>query len=103
MDRMTVDGLEMAYRVAGDPSGPPITLIHGYTGNTRNYALQIKPLTEAGWRTLTADNPGHGSSAGEPRRPYNHEDGRRHAARHPSVHVASGWRADVVARLGAGG
>ena len=61
---MTIDGLEMAYRVAGDPAGQPITLIHGYTGNTRNWALQIKPLTGGGWRTLCADNPGHGSSAG---------------------------------------
>jgi pimeloyl-ACP methyl ester carboxylesterase len=64
MERMEIDSLGMAYRVAGDHAGQPITLIHGYTGNTRNYALQIKPLIAAGWRTLTADNPGHGASDG---------------------------------------
>lgn len=63
MDNATIDGVELAYRVAGSPDGTPIVLIHGYTGNTRNWALSIKPLTGAGWRTLSADNPGHGSSS----------------------------------------
>ena len=59
----TIDGIELSYRVAGDDGRPAIVLIHGYTGNTRNWALQIKPLIGAGWRSLSADNPGHGASA----------------------------------------
>ena len=63
MERTTVNGTELAYRIAGPAEGPAISMIHGYTGNTRNWALTIRPLTAAGWRTLTADNPGHGDSA----------------------------------------
>ncbi len=63
MERQTINGIDIAYRTAGASTGPAITMIHGYTGNTRNWALTIKPLTSAGWRTLTADNPGHGDSA----------------------------------------
>jgi 3-oxoadipate enol-lactonase len=64
MDHVNINGIEIAYRMAGDASGAPIVLVHGYTGNARNWALSVKPLTGAGWRTLTADNPGHGASAG---------------------------------------
>lgn len=63
MDKATIDDIEIAYRVAGEAGGRPIVLIHGYTGNTRNWALTVKPLVQSGWRTLTADNPGHGYSA----------------------------------------
>lgn len=63
MENATIDGVELAYRRAGTPDGTPVVLIHGYTGNTRNWALTIKPLTATGWRTLSADNPGHGSSS----------------------------------------
>jgi pimeloyl-ACP methyl ester carboxylesterase len=71
MERATINGVELAYRTAGEASGRPIILIHGFTGNTRNWALTVKPLIQAGWRTLSADNPGHGhSSAPEDRACY---------------------------------
>jgi pimeloyl-ACP methyl ester carboxylesterase len=63
MDIATIDGIEIAYRMAGAESGPGIVLIHGYTGNHRNWALTVKPLLAAGYRTLSADSPGHGQSA----------------------------------------
>lgn len=63
MERTTVNGVEIAFRTAGEASARPIVLIHGFTGNTRNWALTVKPLVRAGWRTLSADNPGHGSSS----------------------------------------
>jgi pimeloyl-ACP methyl ester carboxylesterase len=70
LETTSIDGIDIAYRVSGDPAARPIVLIHGYTGNTRNWALTIKPLVEAGWRTLTADNPGHGhtSAPNDPQR-----------------------------------
>jgi pimeloyl-ACP methyl ester carboxylesterase len=37
-------------------------MIHGYTGTHRNWALTVKPLLAAGYRTLSPDNPGHGES-----------------------------------------
>ena len=59
----TIAGVELHYRDAGAESRPAILLIHGYTGNARNWVLQIKPLIEAGWHCLSADSPGHGLSS----------------------------------------
>ena len=66
MDIATVDGIEIAYRIAGSESAPGVLLIHGYTGNHRNWAFTVKPLLAAGYRTLSADNPGHGASSAPP-------------------------------------
>jgi 2-succinyl-6-hydroxy-2,4-cyclohexadiene-1-carboxylate synthase len=66
MDIATIDGIEIAYRLAGAERAPGIVLIHGYTGNHRNWALTVKPLLAAGYRTLSADSPGHGESAAPP-------------------------------------
>lgn len=63
MEFATISGVEMAYRTAGSESGTPLVLIHGYTGNHRNWALNVKPLINAGYRTMSPDNPGHGASA----------------------------------------
>jgi pimeloyl-ACP methyl ester carboxylesterase len=63
MERTTIDGVELSYRIAGEPAAKPILFIHGYTGNARNWALTVKPVIAAGWRTLSADNPGHGLSS----------------------------------------
>ena len=63
MDIATIDGTEIAYRIAGQDRGRNVVLIHGYTGNHRNWAFSVKPLLAAGFRTLSADNPGHGESA----------------------------------------
>ena len=63
MDIATIDGIEIAYRVAGSESAPGVLLIHGYTGNHRNWALNVKAILAAGYRTLSPDNPGHGESS----------------------------------------
>jgi 3-oxoadipate enol-lactonase len=63
MDIATIDGIEIAYRVAGSESARSVLLIHGYTGNHRNWAFTVKPLLAAGYRTLSPDNPGHGESS----------------------------------------
>lgn len=63
MDIASIGGIEYAWRTAGAESGSPALLVHGYTGNLRNWALTVPALTGAGWRTLSADNPGHGDSS----------------------------------------
>ncbi len=63
MDIATIDGIEIAYRVAGAESAQPVLLIHGYTGTHRNWAPTVKSLLDAGYRTLSPDNPGHGATA----------------------------------------
>ncbi len=63
MDEKVINGVRVAHRTAGEQGARPVVLIHGFTGNTRNWALAIKPLVAAGWRTLSADGPGHGYSS----------------------------------------
>ena len=62
MQRTKLNEHEIAYRLAGDGSNPPVLLIHGFTGSHRNWAFTARALNEAGWRTLSPDNPGHGVS-----------------------------------------
>jgi pimeloyl-ACP methyl ester carboxylesterase len=38
-------------------------LVHGLTANVRDWMFTVKPLTDAGWRVVTSDNPGHGDSS----------------------------------------
>lgn len=64
LDIAIVDGVEIAYRLAGPESADPVLLIHGYTGNHRNWVYAARALLAAGYRTLSPDNPGHGQSAG---------------------------------------
>lgn len=64
MPNVRVNGVDMHYREAGD--GFPIVLIHGFTGNVRNWALQIPALTRE-FRTISLDVRGHGHS-GKPSR-----------------------------------
>lgn len=59
------DGLQLAYFDAGDPSGPPILLIHGFASTaTVNWVHPgwLKTLGEAGYRVIAIDNRGHGAS-----------------------------------------
>jgi 2-succinyl-6-hydroxy-2,4-cyclohexadiene-1-carboxylate synthase len=71
MQIASIGGVELAYRTAGDDGDVPVLLIHGYTGNLRNWGATVPPLLRGGFRTLSADNPGHGAS-GAPQRfePY---------------------------------
>lgn len=64
MPYLSVNGIDIHYREAGD--GFPIVLIHGFTGNLRNWAVQIPVLTRE-FRTISLDLRGHGHS-GKPTR-----------------------------------
>src|SRR3989304_9976797 len=59
MPRARVSGIELYYRERGE--GYPVFLIHGYTGNFRNWALQV-PVLSPEFRTVTMDHRGHGYS-----------------------------------------
>lgn len=63
MERFSSDGVEIAYRQAGE--GPPIMLVHGFASNsTINWVGPgwIDTLTAAGYRVIALDNRGHGAS-----------------------------------------
>jgi len=59
MSIATIDGIELHYREAGE--GFPVVLVHGFTGNLRNWALTVPALRER-FRTVSVDLPGHGLS-----------------------------------------
>ena len=63
METKTIDGVALAYETAGDARGRPVLLIHGMIESARSWRLTAGALAAAGWRTLAADNPGHGRSA----------------------------------------
>ena len=61
MSTVTVNGIDINYRESGE--GFPIVFVHGYTGNSRNWAFTVPALREVGFRTISMDLRGHGQSA----------------------------------------
>jgi len=56
------DGVEIAYLERGNPSGPPVVLIHGYTDSARDWAPLI-PYLPPQWHLIVVDIRGHGRSS----------------------------------------
>ena len=52
----------MAYREAGDPSGAPVLLVHGYPETSYMWRHAMAALGGAGWRAVAPDLPGFGDS-----------------------------------------
>jgi pimeloyl-ACP methyl ester carboxylesterase len=59
--RVTIDGVEIFYREAGDPSSTTIVLLHGFPTSSRMYAGLI-PLLADRYHLLAPDYPGFGQS-----------------------------------------
>lgn len=59
MPQATVNGIRLHYRATGQ--GFPVVLIHGFTGNLRNWSFQI-PALRQGYRVASLDLRGHGHS-----------------------------------------
>lgn len=59
MSSLVVDGLRYALQTGGD--GPPILLLHGFTGRGSDWA-RFLPAFRRRHRTITVDLPGHGRS-----------------------------------------
>jgi len=62
-ESVDIDGVRYAYRWSGSAEAPVVLLVHGYTGQMRNWALNVPALADAGFRTLSVDLPGHGDSS----------------------------------------
>jgi len=59
MPTANVNGIDIHYRETGE--GLPVVLVHGYTGNSRNWALTVPALREE-FRMISVDLRGHGHS-----------------------------------------
>ncbi len=56
-----VDGFTLAWDEWGNGDGPPLVLLHGFSGSTHDFALHIPGLAEHR-RVLAIDHRGHGRS-----------------------------------------
>jgi len=56
------DGIRLAYLEMGDPHGPAVVLIHGYTDNARDW-VPVIPYLSARDRLIVVDIRGHGRSS----------------------------------------
>ncbi len=63
MEKKVIGGVEIAYHAVGDIRGRPIVLIHGLTASASDWRQTASALVAEGWRVLSPDCPGHGSSS----------------------------------------
>ncbi len=54
------NGVKLAYVELGDPKGPPLLLLHGYTDSSRSWSLAAPYLQD--YRLLIPDQRGHGAA-----------------------------------------
>ncbi|WP_162942230.1 alpha/beta fold hydrolase [Desertimonas flava] len=59
--RITIDGAELAWDSWGEGDGPPLLLIHGFSGSSHDFALVVDELARTR-RVLAVDHVGHGLS-----------------------------------------
>lgn len=57
----TVDGVEIFYREAGDPSKPAIVLLHGFPSSSHQYRYLLDELSDD-YYLIAPDYPGFGAS-----------------------------------------
>jgi len=63
METRVIGGIEIAYHAMGNTGAKPIVLIHGLTASASDWRQTAGALVTEGWRVLSPDCPGHGSSA----------------------------------------
>ena len=56
------NGVTMAYIETGNPAGPPVVLIHGFTDNARDW-VPLLPELDHSWRIVLVDIRGHGRTS----------------------------------------
>lgn len=61
--RYEVPGFSLRWDVWGEAPGPPLVLLHGYTGSVHDFALHIDALA-ATRRVFAIEHRGHGRSSG---------------------------------------
>ena len=57
----TIQGLQIAYREAGDPESPKLVLLHGFPASSHQYRNLIPALAER-FHVIAPDYPGFGNS-----------------------------------------
>lgn len=62
---VSVDGLTVAYREAGDPDAPAVVLLHGFPASSQMFDGLIEDLA-GGYRVLAPDHVGFGHSDAPP-------------------------------------
>ncbi|KUP04348.1 alpha/beta hydrolase [Bacillus coahuilensis m2-6] len=60
--RMTIDGVSVFYREAGDPTCPTIVFLHGFPSSSHMYRDLI-PLLAKDFHVISPDYPGYGNSS----------------------------------------
>jgi len=58
---LLVDGLNIAYREAGDPANPKLVLLHGFPASSHQYRNLIPALADR-FHVISPDYPGFGNS-----------------------------------------
>ena len=58
---IVVDGLNIAYREAGDPSNPKLVLLHGFPASSHQYRDLVRALADT-FHLIAPDYPGFGLS-----------------------------------------
>ncbi len=79
MSRLVVDGVRYEVRVAG--SGPPLLMLHGFTGRGATWAAHLPALRRVA-TTIVVDLLGHGRSDAP-------ADPARHAVEHQAMDLAA--------------
>jgi pimeloyl-ACP methyl ester carboxylesterase len=64
-ESLVIDGVEVAYREAGDPARPTVLLLHGFPTSSQMFRNLIPELA-ARYHVLAPDYPGFGASAMPP-------------------------------------
>lgn len=62
MKKIETSRLEVAYEEKGDPSSPPVVLVHGFPDDARTWEKVSEPLAEAGYRTIAPYVRGYGET-----------------------------------------
>ncbi len=84
MERVAVNGAELAFVREGDPDGPTLTFVHGLGGSIDSWREQRAAAAAAGFDVIALDCRGAGASE-KPQGPYSVE----------------GWASDVVGLIDA--
>src|SRR6185369_2559873 len=67
-------GLTLRGDELGDPSAPPVVLLHGGGQTRHSWTDTASALNEDGWRVITLDQRGHGDSDWAPDQEYRFTD-----------------------------
>ncbi len=59
--KLNVDGVNIAYREAGNPANPTIVLLHGFPASSHQYRKVIRQLSDE-YHLIAPDYPGFGNS-----------------------------------------